>query len=76
MSKLVAQLFDTETGEEAVYFDDHWDIDAEGSEFIWTEGGMSCACNRAPIFHHTTPCCTSKRYKLASLELDGKKLLT
>ena len=44
-------LFDTETGERAVYDPgieyDGWD---EDDEFLWSEGNYACDCNRGHFF--------------------------
>lgn len=75
MGKLVATLRDTQTGETRVDESDY-SYGAESAEFYWTEGNMSCDCNRAIIFgNEDGVCCTGKRYELLSLTLDGVSVL-
>jgi hypothetical protein len=69
-------LRDAETGEVKVVRELVRDPEPEVIEFRWTDGTMSCACNRAPLFGVTERvCCTSKRYELVSLTLDGVSIL-
>jgi hypothetical protein len=74
MSKLVAHLVDTVTGEEGVYFEEHWDASADDTHCIWTRGRLSGSRERAPIFGHDGLDARRGRYKLLSLQLDGADL--
>lgn len=75
--KVIAELYDTKTGEEVTDETDWKDGTDPGAIVTWwTESNFSCDCNRAELFGMDDHPCNSgrNRFRLTRLTIDGKEV--